>query len=165
MNVNIVRAVVTNGGKDDTARPTQQLKYLGGTVDAEIFFPYGMHANLPVNATAIMFSMMCQSSNKIAMGSLPNRRKTLPVGDVMFYHPLTGAEIHFTGNGGINTQTANGESFFINGVEITSDGDVITASGISLNKHLHDQAGTVPGTYTNSGGLVTGKSGSAVVVP
>jgi hypothetical protein len=60
----------------------------------------------------------------------------------------------FNGNGYIELK-ADGE-VEANGAKITTDGDVVTAAGVSLNGHKHLAGSELIG---NSGSPVTGKTG------
>jgi len=101
----IKRAVITLGGDDDKDIPIQQLSYNGKVADAEIIFPYGVHANLSANnnTLCIVFAVEGQEDYRAAMGYTPSLRpKPLEEGEVVFYHPLTQSKIQFRNNGDID---------------------------------------------------------------
>lgn len=151
-DIQLFRGVITNSGKDDMARPVQQVQSLGTTGEMEVFFPYGVHANLPVNAMALVMKLAGQSSSKVAMGSMPNKRQTLQAGEVMFYHPLTGAEFRFHKDGSVtlrpSAESKNGMTMTKSGsFEVEGDlkvsgkiqgGTVVTDAGTDLDGHDHD---------------------------
>jgi len=101
----IKRAVITMGGTDDKELPIQQLSYNGKVADAEIIFPYGVHANLSAdnNTLCVVFAVDGQEDYRAAMGYTPGLRpKPLEEGEVVFYHPLTQSKMHFRNNGDID---------------------------------------------------------------
>ena len=98
------RAIITLGGSDDKDFPIQQVDYLGKAVDCEMISPYGHHANLPINKQVLltMWAVQGQEDYRVGMGYTPKLRpKDLPVGEVVFYHPLTKSRIQFKNNGDI----------------------------------------------------------------
>lgn len=171
MTIHIVRSIITKPEKELYNRPIQQISYLGKTCNSEIFFPYGIHANLPVDSNLITFSILGQSSNKISIGNLSNKRKQLEEGEVIFYHPIKGQFIYLKNNEDIFIKTGESELTMkkdgssILKSNLTVDGDftstgkilgnkVETEAGISLDDHVHAQ-----GSYTTpSGGPVSGLS-------
>ncbi len=133
----IKRAVITLAGTDDEQLPIQQLSYNGKVADAEIIFPYGVHANLSAdnNTLCIVFAVEGQEDYRAAMGYTPALRpKPLAEGEVVFYHPLTQSKIHFRNNGDIDVDVT-GENGDLNvtikkDLNITVGGDVnITVTG------------------------------------
>lgn len=108
----IKRAVVTLAGSDNKQVPIQQITYNGKVADAEIIFPYGVHANLSAdnNTLCIVFAVEGQEDYRAAMGYTPGLRpKPLEEGEVVFYHPLTQSKIHFRNNGDIDIDVAGDE--------------------------------------------------------
>lgn len=98
----IKRAIVTKAGKDDGALAVQQISHNGKASQSEIVFPYGVHANLPVDSLLTCFLIEGVEQNKAAIGGMPqNRIKNLPVGEVVFFHPLTKSKLHFKNGGEI----------------------------------------------------------------
>lgn len=186
----IKRAVITKAGNDDTARPIQQVEYLGKTSDAEIIFPYGHHANLPENSLLVMFPVLDQSSNQVALGGLPDERIQVDAGEVVFFHPLTKAKIHFKADGNIEIDSLEKDvqitckSAIIEAsasVDITTpttniNGDLnvsgatalsatVTSNGKDISDtHTHDQPPTPGGSGTyvanTTTGVITGSSGA-----
>jgi len=130
------RGYVTLGGKDDLARPIQQINHLGTTVDAEIVFPYGMHANLAVGSLVTVLNICDQPSNKIAFGGMPNRRETLPVNEVMFFHPITGAKIHFKNNGEIFIKSGPTELTIDSANNVTIISNVAITGNVTIDGNL-----------------------------
>ncbi len=136
----IKRAVITLGGGDDKELPIQQLSYNGKVADAEIIFPYGVHANLSAdnNTLCILFAVDGQEDYRAAMGYTPLLRpKLLAEGEVVFYHPLTQSKIHFRNNGDIDVDVT-GENGDLNvtikkDLNITVGGDATITTGGDAN--------------------------------
>ena len=107
----IQRAIVTLAGTDDQQFPVQQVTYQGKTADAEVVFPYGLHANLLTNETlCVLFAINNEEDNRAVMGYTPNLRPTgLDEGEVVLYHPVTGSQIFFRNNGDIDIITDGDE--------------------------------------------------------
>lgn len=133
----IRRALITLGGDDDKDFPVQQITYLGKAADCEMISPYGHHANLPANDEVLvtMFSVLGEEDNRVGMGYTPKLRpKKLPIGEVVFYHPLTQSRVQFKNNGDIEIEATgdNGSAIVTikKDLNITVKGDVnITATG------------------------------------
>lgn len=164
MKTSIKRGVISNAGKDDTARPVQQLDMLGKTTDAEIIFPYGVHANLPPSSLLVVLPVLDQSSNLVAFGGLPNERITVEEGEVVFFHPQTKAKIHFKANGDIDIESpgtinVNAETTKWTGNinltgDITASGTItgttdVVFAGISSKTHIHPVSGASTGAPGN----------------
>lgn len=170
MKNSIKRAIITKGGKDDTNRPIQQVEYLERISEAEIIFPYGVHANLPKDCLLTVFTVLGNSSNEVAIGGLPNERIQVEEGEVVFFHPLTKAKIHFKKDGNIEIDalekdiniTCNNASITAkNDVNLTAENDVnLTASGV-MNVDVPTtnwtgdiiQSGTLENDQTTSNGI------------
>ncbi len=143
----IKRAVITLGGTDDKELPIQQLSYNGKVADAEIIFPYGVHANLSAdnNTLCIVFAVDGQEDYRAAMGYTPGLRpKPLEEGEVVFYHPLTQSKIHFRNNGDIDIDVT-GENGDLNATikkdlviniggdaAISAGGDILITSAVDV---------------------------------
>lgn len=105
MNSIIKRGSVSKDTSDGNSRPFQSIQYLGRVQDTEVFFPYGLHGNAPKGAMSILFSLLGQSSNKIAMVSAPTERPKVKTGEVVLFHPITQAKSYFKNDGSIVTNT------------------------------------------------------------
>lgn len=130
----IKRAVITLGGTDDKELPIQQLSYNGKVADAEIIFPYGVHANLSAdnNTLCILFAVDGQEDYRAAMGYTPALRpKPLAEGEVVFYHPLTQSKIHFRNNGDIDVDVT-GEDGDLN-VTIKKDLNITVGGDVNID--------------------------------
>lgn len=73
----------------------------------------------------------------------PKNLQTAAAGEKRIYSRdesgATVAEVWLKNDGSINIQSINGASVFINGVEITPDGDIKLANGVVLGVHTHAQ--------------------------
>lgn len=138
--IEINKIVVDSDSKDDTDRPIQNINYLGRKGSTEAFFPYGMHANVPKGFLGVLFTILKQASNRMAMFSSGQERIKVATGEVVFFHPATKAKTHYKNDGSIVTKTkfctivakADGE-LNVNGATITADGKVITKEGVDLD--------------------------------
>lgn len=149
----IKRAILKLSVKDDTGyNQVSQVESLGNTSNAEIINSYGMSSNPPKDSNAIIMNVQGNEENKIAfVQSSGNRFKGLKESEVKIGNYIKGSYIYFNENNEIlfsnglgNVIINNNGSININGVTITLDGDIVTASGISLNNHIHtgDSGGT-----------------------
>lgn len=109
--VNKIKSLIRFGrieqaGSDDNDFPVQAVSYFGKKINCNIIFPYGVHANLPVDSLITMFSVGGDDANKVGLGGMPaNRIKNLPEGEVVFFHPITKSKMHFRNNGDIDIET------------------------------------------------------------
>ncbi len=142
------RSLVTLGGKDDKDFPVQQVTYLNKASDIEIITPYGMHANLPPNNETLvtMWSVSGQEDNRVGMGYTPKLRpKNLPVGEVVFYHPLSQSKMQYKNNGDIEIDVIGENGSFL----ITVKKDLnITIGGDATVTIAGDASIDVTGTAT-----------------
>lgn len=88
--------------RDSGALPVQQVTYLGKRATAALWFPYGVHANIPSGELGVLLSLLGVTEMRLALPGSPARRpKTLASGEVAFYHPPTGSRVHFLANGDV----------------------------------------------------------------
>jgi len=117
MIMNIVRrATVTLGGEDKVDFAIQQVTYLGKTGNCTMISPYGHHANLPANneVEVVMFSMQGQEDNRHGIGYTPKLRpRELPVGEVVYYHPLSQSKMQYKNNGDIEINIIGDNGSFL----------------------------------------------------
>lgn len=124
----IKRAVITGSNEDDTARPVQSIRYFNRDTEAEIIFPYGVHANLPEDSLMIVFPVCDQDGNLVAIGGMPDKRIQVEQGEVVFFHPITKAKIHFKNNGDIDIDSLDKD------INVSMNNGTITASGnVTIN--------------------------------
>ena len=120
----IKRAVVTRAGDDTGNLAIQQISYNGRVGDCDIIFPYGMHANLPVDSLITVVTIEANEENRAGIGGVPEQRiKDLPAGEVVFFHPSTKSKFHFRNDGNVDV-VANGDL----NINVTGDAN-ITATG------------------------------------
>lgn len=158
--VNLLRSLlkrvrITKGGADAGDIPVQQVEYMGKVSNAEILFPYGMHANLPEDCFLLSLSLFCNDQYKVAIGGLPQQRIKVPeTGEVVFFHPLQKSRIQFKNNGNIeiNTLENNGDiTVDVRNRTENANNRTITAT----TEHFGDY--TITGNVTIDGNLtVTG---------
>lgn len=149
MIINSVRrAVVTLGGDDDLDIPRQQVSYLGKTSECQMISPYGHHANLPADNQCLvtMWSVQGQEDHRVGMGYTPTLRpRNLPVGEVVFYHPLTQSRVQFKNNGDIEIDATGDNGSGI----ITIKKDLsITVGGNASISVVGDASVDIDGTAT-----------------
>ena len=123
--------LISRGGDDAGNFPVQQIEYLDKPADTAIHFPYGMHANVPKGTLALLWVLLGNSESRVAQPSSPLERIKVAVGEVVYFHPLTGAKIHFKADGGIEIDSKANLNVTVTGnVNIIATGDVnITATG------------------------------------
>jgi len=135
---------------------------MGDTAEFVAIFPYGMHANLPVDALVTLFSVNGQEQNLAGIGEVPEKRiKNLESGEVVFFHPATKTKIHFkndddldievgTGNVNLTANNVNIDAVQTNlgvgGPDIARVGDTV-----EVNVGSGSSAGTWTGTITTGG--------------
>lgn len=124
---------ITEFGKDDGSYAKQKMEYLGKDADGVIVFPYGMHANVPADVLALMFSAMGYPESRFAIPFNTKNRPKLAENELAFFHPPTGSSIKWDANGDLTID--NGTAV------ITMIGDTLTLTGNLV----------VNGTMTNNG--------------
>ena len=145
MSRDLIRyAQITAAGSDREQFATQQLKYLGKHADSLIVFPYGIHANVPPDALALMFSVQGDATNRAAIAWTPKKRPVLKSGEVAFYHPLIPDLI-------IKLQE-NGEMLVKSGVKVFVDAPDAEFSGnVTIEGDLNVNGANVLHNGTNIG--------------
>lgn len=94
-------AKVTRKSSEEQTYPIQQVTYLGRVADQFVLFPYGMHANLPVE----QLGLLIDSKGRVFMGTSAVGRIVVEEGEVVFYHPQTKSKTHYRANGDIDIDT------------------------------------------------------------
>ena len=157
---NLIRwARITKPSKDTEQFAVQQLEYLGKVADALMVFPYGMHANLPPGALALMFSIQGNPENRAAIAWTPDKRPVLKEGEVAFYHPaLPALIIKLQADGslsiksGVSVDIEAPEVSIIGNLTVTGTttlGAVVTSNGIDISD-THKHSGVTSGA-SNTG--------------
>lgn len=112
-------AMVESTGSDEDPYPHQQVTYLGTGGESQVWFPYGFHALAPAGTLALMFAMSGDSDSRTHMPGSPRERTKVKEGEVVMYHPKTGAKVHFKDDGTIEIVAAEGSP-----VKIETTGDI-----------------------------------------
>jgi len=100
-------ARTTREGDDSKDFPVQQVGYLAKVGDSLMWFPYGMHANVPVDELVLMVSMQGNPEARVSIPGSPKKRvKPLASSEVVFFHPNTGSKLHFKANGDIEIEAS-----------------------------------------------------------
>lgn len=155
-------ASVSLPGKDDKFYPDAQIIFNGTTADCVPIYPYGMHANAPVDSHFILFTLNGQAENKAGIPFNPQlRRKNLKPGEMYVGNDVTGSQVFFDEDGNIIVNCENDETVTIKGastVNITGDA-AITIGGeatidVSGNTTLTTPLATVDGDLTVTGKLI-----------
>jgi hypothetical protein len=103
MSIRKLWARITRKGSEEGVYPIQQVTYLGRVSDAIILFPYGMHANLPVD----QLGLLIDDKGRVFIGTSAVGRITVEEGEVVFYHPATKSKTHYKNNGDIDIDTVS----------------------------------------------------------
>lgn len=123
---------ITEAGADDGTFATQKISYLGKNAETLIVNPYGLHGNVPADGFALMFAVEGDPENRAAIAWTPNDRPKLAGGEVAFYHPPTGCEIHLRASGDIDITTGSTGTANINVIckdlNVTCDTANVTAA-------------------------------------
>lgn len=143
----IRRAVVSLSLPDTGGNPIVQVGYLGKTANAEAIWPYGLGGRLPEDAQVFLFNIEGMEENKAGIGTAPNQRKKVDnSGEIWVGNPLTQAIILFKSDKSIEMTNGTGNmtmlpdgSVNINGLIISSSGELTNAAGIVLGTHTHAQ--------------------------
>lgn len=161
---NIIRWAKITKASDDTQQfATQQMEYLGKVADGIIVFPYGVHANVPPGALALMFSVQGNAENRAAIAWTPKNRPQLKEGECAFYHPPTKAFIIWRENGDLDIETGEGGKGNVNvtckqanvtaSESITLDAPEATITGnLTVDQNLNVTGATaLSATVTSNG--------------
>lgn len=107
-------AQITKAAASGQQFAVQQMRYLGKTADGLLVFPYGMHANVPPGALALMFSAQGNPDNRAAIAWDAKNRPDLAAGECAFYHPPTDATLIWRASGALDIETGGGGTADIN---------------------------------------------------
>lgn len=81
-------AKITENVVDNGQFISHQVSYLGKEANGIAFYPYGFHANAPVESWALMLSIQGHPDNRALLVSEPKVRPELLSGEVALYSPL-----------------------------------------------------------------------------
>jgi hypothetical protein len=118
---NMVRSLLrfartTKAGDDTGDFPVQQVGYLAKVGDTVMWFPYGMHANIPADELVLMVSMQGNPEARVSIPGSPQKRvKPLAASEVVFFHPSTGSKLHFKANGDIEIMSTKDAAITVAG--------------------------------------------------
>lgn len=167
---------VSRPGDDVADIPVQQVSYLGKVADAVMWFPFGFHANVPADELAVLMALQGNPEARIGLPGSPQSRPRVVAGEVVVYHPSTGASLKFNSDGTITITsigvltinapqvTMNG-NLFVNGTAVVTGnvflfanvsatfgtaafGAAVTAAGTSIGS-THAHSGVTPGVGTS----------------
>lgn len=165
---------ISRDGDDAGDFPIQQVDYQGKVGDAVVWFPYGLHANIPTGELAVMLGIGGNAEGRVVMPGSPNQRPKVAAGEVVIYHPPSGSKVHFRANGDIEITSTSKVKIDAPSAELTGDvtvagdltvtGDAILGTTVtSGGKDISDTHTHTAGTYLDSTPApVTGVSGPVV---
>ena len=152
------------GADKEKALPDQQASVLGRLGDYIIIYPYGMYCDLPND---VWLNILGKGQAIPMTSSRPDSARGEPV----YFHPVTGAKVHFKNNGDIQSKTTNGEflqkedgsikgsnsagsfelqaggNFVINGVTIDPSGNITTNGTINADDVTADNQNVTLSTH------------------
>jgi len=103
---------------------------MGKAADTLMVFPYGLHANVPAEALALLFSIQGNPDNRAAIAWDAKVRPTLEEGEVAFYHPASGGLVVWRNSGNLEIITTADISASCGNLTAEASGNVsITAGG------------------------------------
>lgn len=149
-------------GSDAGQFPIQQVEYLEKAGDAFVVFPYGMHGNIPPDFLGLLFAAQEQNRFVIPL-SAKERIHPVASGEVVFFHPVTGAKIHFKNNGDIDISTAADINATCANINVTATTKAtVTAPSIDLTGNVSITGDLSVSGATGLTGAVTALSTVAV---
>jgi len=164
--LNLAKLAVTTGvesSNNDSQFPVFQVEYMGKTADVALIFPYGQFASLPKGQLLVVQSIGAEESNRVALGSGdPSDRPEIDEGEVIYFHPQTGATIHFKNSGEIEIKSTKGQDINIvgdgqinlgvGGPAIARLGDTVSVSvvGVTLGGATLPASGTITSGGNNT---------------
>lgn len=156
----IVRwSVISSSTEDVDPYPTQGINYLGKDGIAQIWYPYGFNAHAPRGSLNLMWAMAADSNAYVAMPGSPQERVKVAEGEVVMYHPKTGAKVHMKEDGSIlidsptsvDVEAVNWINLtapFVNvSDELTTGGDVDVTGQVTTSSHAR-----IGGAIIHTGG-------------
>ncbi len=149
-------AKITRKSDESGVYPIQQSTSLGRISDVFVLFPFGMHANVPVD----QLGLLIDRQGKIFMGTSAVGRIVVEEGEVVFYHPKSKSKIHFRDSGDVDVETQTDVNINANNVNIDAavtnlgvGGAAIARAGdvVEVTVVGGSSAGTHSGTITAGG--------------
>jgi len=127
-------ARITLSSKDDGKYSIQQINYMGKTTPCLVVFPYGMHANLPLDCLGTILSCNADEGNLHMFPHLSEERiKGLKPGEVIFFHPKTKSYNHYKNNGDIDVFAKGDYILNCNNYNITAKQNINLNAGQDIN--------------------------------
>ncbi len=149
---------ITAAGADDKQFTAQQMEYLDKVADGITVFPYGMHANVPADFLALMYSVQGNPDNRFATPFNTKKRPTLASGEVAFFHPLLpDLIIKLQANGKMLVKSA--VSVDVDAPEATFSGNVTIAGNLQVDGDINNDG---KATLGGAGGAEIARKGDAV---
>ena len=155
-------AKTTQASKDEKTVPIVQITYLNKVADAGMVYPYGMHANQPVDTPCILLTIGNDEAHRYIIPlSSKTRQKELKEGEVISGNFFVGSTIFFDEDGNIKVDSINNITVNCGGdqeINITGD-DTKTVNGNEERNVTGDYTKTITGNYTKD---ITGTSDISV---
>jgi len=152
-------ARISNGGADDKQQPLQQIDYLGKVGNSVIFFPYGMHGNIPIDTLILMLTPNGDSASRVGIAVAPENRPKMAVNEFCLYHPKTESIIHFKNDGSIDVTAPE---MVLNG-NVTINGDLDVTGATALGDTVTSNGKDISDTHVHSGVTSGGSNTGAPV--
>ena len=103
----VVRWAVVNGvSVDEDPYPVQEVKFLGIEARSQTWYPYGFNANAPNGTLSLMWAIGGDPGSAVHMPGSPRERVKVKAGEVVMYHPATGAKVQMEEDGVIRIDAA-----------------------------------------------------------
>lgn len=156
---NIIKyGIKTNNNPDTGNVPTMQVAYLGKTKDAWVLYPYGMHANAPINSVVLLHNVKGNEENQVGIASKPEiRPKGLKIGEVVFGNFVVSSIIKFKEDGDIDISPSSE----LNVLKVTNFSNDINVSGDSNISGDNNVTGNNEAATYSAGGTA-GVSGTFI---
>ncbi len=173
MKNDIKLAAISLPGKDDKEFPDSQITFFGTTADCVPVYPYGMHANAPVDSYMILFSLNGQAENKAGIAFNPDlRKKNLKSGEVVHGNFVTGSTVFYDEDGNIIVNCEEDEIVTIKGastVNIAGNAAITVGGEATIdvigNTTLTTPLATIDGDLTVTGDVeVQGETALGAIV-
>jgi hypothetical protein len=138
---------VSQDATDEGKRPVHQVSYQGRPGDAVAWYSYGYHALPPLDTLALLLSLNGNAEARVILPGSPTDRPLIALGEVVIYHPATGAKLHFRASGDIEATPGTGAQFRVLGDFEVTGATTLSATVTSNGKDISD-------THTHDGGTI-----------
>jgi len=127
-------ARITLSSKDDGKYSIQQINYMGKPTPCLVVFPYGMHANLPIDCLGTILNCNADEGNLHMLPHLSEKRiKGLKPGEVIYFHPTTKSFTHYKNNGDVEVFAKGDYILNCKNYKITAEQNIDLAAGADIN--------------------------------